>query len=102
VIREEMQVHPSLILNKADPVLIKGGLTDLPEEIAQRLDMPLLGVLPFSMAVHRSGAMDLTAANCGDKKVETETDNIARRLLGDNVPLPKYKLSFAGRRRKKL
>lgn len=102
IIREEMQMYPSLIINKADTALMKKGLTDLPEEIAGALDLPLLGVLPFSMAVQRGSATHVTAADCPDKKVRTEAENIARRILGENIPLPQYRLSFLAKRRKRL
>lgn len=102
IIREEMQMYPSLIINKADAVLMKKGLTDLPEEIAAALGLPLLGVLPFSMAVQRGTVTNTTAADCPDQKVRTEAENIARRMLGENIPLPGYRLSFFARRRKKL
>ena len=59
-----------------------------PDQLAQALDMPLMGVIPESKWVYRALLRHQTALSCGDGRVEKAIGRIAARLLGADVPLP--------------
>lgn len=82
--------HPFLVLNRLNRRLIRRGSMLPPDIIAASLDMPLLGVIPESAAVYEALLEHRTAAQCDDKRVVREMDNIAMRLLGADIPLARY------------
>ncbi|MBQ7656410.1 MAG: P-loop NTPase [Clostridia bacterium] len=82
--------RPSLVLNRVRPMWVRRRLIPSPEQIAQTLDMPLLGVIPESTKIYRALLRHETALDCGDKKVANAIEVIAARMLGADAPLPEY------------
>lgn len=100
LLSEANEAHPSVVFNKVDKSLIKSGAVPVPEAAALSLDMPLLGVIPFSRSVSRALITHTSAYECDDKWVYREIENIAARMMGQSVPHHKYKASLLTRLRK--
>ena len=79
--------HPSLVINRIRPLMMKKGeMLDI-DEICSVLAIDLLGIVPDDEHV-------IKAANSGEPTVMNPSSraaiayrNIARRILGDTVPL---------------
>lgn len=99
LMQELCEAHPSVIFNKLDTFMIKRGLAMDPEGMAARLDMPLIGAVPFSMAVPRALLTHNTAYECDDQKVYRAIENIAFRMMGCNIPFHGYRAWYIYRRR---
>jgi septum site-determining protein MinD len=85
---EKSQIRsPKLVINRIRPNMMKKGeMLDI-DEICSILSIDLLGIVPDDEAV-------IKAANSGEPTVMSDTSrasiayrNIARRILGDSVPL---------------
>ena len=81
------EAHPSVVFNKADPFLIRRGRVSSPEQLALHLDMPLLGVIPFSQSVARALYSRTVAYECDDRRVYRAIEDIALRMLGQELPV---------------
>ena len=93
LMEEENAPHPFLVLNRVSKRLVRRGTMLSPSVIAASLDMPLLGVIPDSPAIYEALLSHKTAAQCEDRRVVNEMDNIAMRLLGADIPLPRCEKS---------
>ncbi len=93
LLSERDAMHPYLVLNRVNRRLVRRGDMLAPDVIASSLDMPLLGAIPESPAVYEALLFHKTAAQCEDRRVVREMDDIAMRLLGADVPLPRYRRS---------
>ena len=90
LLSQREEPRPSVVFNRADRKLIRRGLMQPPETLAQVLDMPLLGVIPDSKKIYQALLAHQTALNCGDRRVAQAIEIIAGRMLGADVPLPDY------------
>ena len=86
---ERLQLHAGLILNRIDRTLIFCREERRPAAIAASLDLPLLGGIPESYDVYRAILTHKTALECDSGAVRRAVKRIARRLAGENVPLPR-------------
>ncbi len=93
VLREHEKDHPRLILNRVDTYLVRSGAVPPPEAIAASLDMPLTGVIPESREVYPAMLRGCCAYYSGDKKLKTAYDRTLSRLLGEDVPFERIKMS---------
>lgn len=83
---DDMPIQMKLLLNRVNParVLASSAIEDLDEAI-DTVGLQLLGVIPESEAIQRSGECGVAlAANSTEGHV---FDAIARRILGEDVPL---------------
>lgn len=87
------EMHPCIIFNRVNPVLVRRGEMTSPQALAESLDMPLVGIVPESPEIYRALLRHENVLNCGDPNVYTAIENIASRLLGAETPLPEYTLS---------
>ena len=101
LLTKDREAHPFVVFNKTELSLITSGAVPMPKDLALALDMPLLGVIPFSMEVARSVYEHRTALTCTKAHVNRAIENICRRLTGESVPLPEYRLSLRARLRRK-
>ncbi|CAM4363582.1 septum site-determining protein MinD [Paenibacillus tarimensis] len=84
---EQAQISAKLVINRIRPTMVKSGdMLDI-DEICQILAIDLLGIVPDDEKV-------IKAANAGEPTVMDPSSraaiayrNIARRILGDKVPL---------------
>ena len=87
---ERRQLHAQLLLNRIDRFLIGVREEKRPGQIAAALDLPLLGGIPESYDVYRGILMHKTALECDAGAVRRAVRRIARRLAGEEVPLPRF------------
>lgn len=90
LLSQREEPHPGIVFNRVNRGLIRKGEMLPPDRLAYSLDMPLMGAIPDSKWVYRALLRHRTALCCGDPAVETEIENIGRRLLGEDVPVPRY------------
>ena len=88
LLSQREEPHPGVVFNRVDFSLVRRGEMQPPDQLAQALDMPLMGVIPESKWVYRALLRHQTALSCGDGRVEKAIGRIAARLLGADVPLP--------------
>ncbi len=72
--------QPYLVLNK-----LEGNVK--PSQIAETLDMKLLGAIPFSRKFHETVVEGKPVLECRDKNVLLAFENLASRMQGLDVPL---------------
>lgn len=77
-----------LVINKVRPELVRAGKNPYLDEIIDRSEIRLIGVVPFSDAIARSAIAGKLGFN-EEKTVSQAFDNIAMRLMGKNVRLTK-------------
>jgi len=78
---------PKLIINRIRPNLVReGDMLDI-DEIVQVLAIDLLGVVPDDEAIIRNANKGEPTVMRPDTKAAIAYRNIARRILGDSVPL---------------
>jgi septum site-determining protein MinD len=85
---EAAEVHgPKLIINRIRPRMVKkGDMLDI-DEIVQVLAIDLLGIVPDDEAVIRNANKGEPTVMRPDTRAAIAYRNIARRILGDSVPL---------------
>jgi len=83
-------IRPGLLLNRYVPERVLAGQLDQPAQLAQQLDLPLLGVVEESPLVQTALANGKTAAQAGDAGLDTAFLDIVQRMLGLNNPIPEY------------
>ena len=81
---------PVLVFNRVSKRLVRSGEMLPPVQLAAILDIPLMGVIPESMAVYRALLRHKGALECGDPKVVRAIEVIAARLLGADAPMETY------------
>lgn len=78
---------PKLIVNRIRPQMVKRGeMLDI-DEIVQVLSIDLLGIVPDDEAIIRNANRGEPTVMKPDTKASLAYRNIARRILGDSVPL---------------
>ena len=94
--------RPLLIANMIHPELVCAGEMYSPRTVANVLDVPLLGFVPYDLQVLRAAARHETFMDveCPAKQA---MDRICRRFTGNPVPMPEFqkKRSRIWRRKKK-
>ncbi len=85
--------HPYLVLNRVRAEYVRSGLAQEPQAIADRLDMPLLGIIPDSDRIYPGLLKGLHPYQCGDRALTGAFDRTAARFLGEDVPFPKMSFS---------
>lgn len=81
---------PVLVFNRVSKRLVRKGEILPPHQLADILDLPLMGVIPESLAVYRALLRHKGALDCGDQKVVRAIEVIAARLLGADAPMENY------------
>ncbi len=82
--------RPVLVLNRVSRRLVRKGVMPAPAQLAQSLDMELMGALPESRKIYQALLRHESVLNCGDSRVIRAIEVIAARLLGADAPLPEY------------
>ncbi|WDL96995.1 septum site-determining protein MinD [Alicyclobacillus sp. ALC3] len=85
---EAAQIHaPQLVINRIRPQMVKRGeMLDI-DEIMQLLAIDLLGIVPDDEAIIRNANRGEPTVMKPDTKASIAYRDIARRILGDAVPL---------------
>ena len=79
-------VRKSMILNRFERKLLRDGGLPLPEDVAQEIGIPLLGIVPESEEILLSSDRGAVAED--PKKASGKCfDRIAGRLLGEEIPI---------------
>lgn len=87
LLEKEKMDPPKLIVNRVRPKLVKSGdMLDI-DEVCQILAIDLLGVVPDDEAVIKAAQNGEPTVMNPSSKASVEFRNIARRILGDPVPL---------------
>lgn len=81
--------RPLLIVNRVIPEMVASGEMYSPQTVASVLDVPLLGYLPEDRAVLSALSRHDTFMN-QDCPARQAMDRIARRFLGEYVPMPAF------------
>ena len=105
LLEAEEKHHPSLIVNRIRPSMVKkGDMMDI-NDMIEILAVELLGVVPDDdFIVVSTNRGEPAVLNAGSRAGEAYR-NIARRLMGENVPLMKLEddnQGFIGRLRKMM
>lgn len=93
MLNQRDEPHPGIVFNRVSPSLIRRGQMTPPQTLAQALDMPLLGILPDSPGVYRALLGRRRMLDCGDEQWVNALATLARRLMGQEAPLPEYRPS---------
>lgn len=91
-----------LIINRARPRMMRRGDMLSVDEILNLLQIPLLGIVEEDEAVLKSLKRGVLPVNESSSKAGKEFYNIARRILGENVPITKLSGSSRFLFRKRL
>ena len=83
-------IHPRMILNRADRLLVSVHEEQRPAEISARTDMQLLGVIPDSNDVYRALLMHKTALQCDSFSVRRAFLRTADRMTGTERKFPRF------------
>lgn len=88
LLEKEKQIEPAkLVINRVRPNMIrKGEMLDI-DEICQVLAVDLLGVVPDDEYVIKAANIGEPTVMNPDSRAAIAYRNIARRILGDSVPL---------------
>ena len=79
--------EPKLVVNRIRPEMVKRGeMLDI-DEIVQVLSIDLLGIVPDDEAIIKNANRGEPTVMRPDTKAAIAYRNIARRILGDSVPL---------------
>jgi len=79
--------NPKLVVNRIRPQMVKqGNMLDI-DEIVQVLAIDLLGIVPDDEAIISNANRGEPTVMRPDSKASLAYRNIARRIMGDNVPL---------------
>ena len=87
---EKEEPRPVIVFNRVQKKLVRRGEMPAPAQMAQALDLPLMGVIPESPNIYRALLRHQSALACGDKKVVRAIEGLAARLLGEDAPLEAY------------
>lgn len=90
LLSDKGETHPGIVFNRIKRHLVRRGEMLPPAQLAQALDLPLMGVIPDSEKVYRALLRHETALYCGDRAVEEAIEVLGSRLLGADTPLPDY------------
>lgn len=83
----EQIMSPKLVVNRIRPQMVKKGeMLDI-DEIVQVLSIDLLGIVPDDEAIIKNANRGEPTVVKPDTKASLAYRNIARRILGDSVPL---------------
>ena len=87
---EKKGIHPRMILNRADRLLVSVHEEQRPAAISARTDMQLLGVIPDSNDVYRALLMHKTALQSDSVSVRHAILRTADHLTGIERKFPRY------------
>ena len=93
LLTQREEPRPVVVFNRVSKKLVRLGEMRTPAQMAATLDMPLMGAVPDSPKVYRALLHHRGALHCGDDKVVSAIEHIAARLMGEDVPLERYKPS---------
>lgn len=87
MLEAERIMNPKLVINRIRPKMVqKGDMLDI-DEIVQLLGCDLLGIVPDDEAIISNANKGEPTVLKPDSKAALAYRNIARRILGDSVPL---------------
>ena len=93
LLNERDEPRPGIVFNRVSPRLIRQGQMTPPQALAQALDMPLLGIMPDCPSVYRALLRHQRVLDCGDEAWTQAVTALAKRLMGQEAPLPEYRPS---------
>ncbi len=91
ILFEKTSKRPHLLINRYDRRLLRRGSVKPPEAISAALDLPLMGVFEDDSAVYRAMLSGRTMAECGSGGTQNAVRRVAGRMLGAQIPFPRYK-----------
>ncbi len=89
LLRKKGLDSPHLIMNRLQSSLIRTGEMPSAQSVSMLLDLPLLGEIPEDPAVYRA-QLQHSAVSRFDCEARNALVRIARRIMGEDVPLPSY------------
>ena len=78
-----------LVINRARPKMMRRGDMLSVDEILNLLQIPLIGIVEEDETVLKSLKRNLLPVNDSSSKAGKEFRNIAKRILGENIPITK-------------
>lgn len=78
---------PRLVLNRIDPVMVKRGDMMSLEDVTEILAIPVLGIVPYDETIVTSTNRGEPAALDPSSRAGQGFRDIARRLIGEDVPM---------------
>jgi septum site-determining protein MinD len=78
---------PRLVLNRIDPVMVKRGDMLSLEDVTEILAIPVLGLVPHDESIVTSTNRGEPAALDQGSRAGEGFRNVARRLMGENIPM---------------
>ncbi len=93
LLTQQEEPRPVLAVNRVNRKLVRLGEMRTPAQLAAILDMPLIGAVPDSPKVYRALLNHKGAMHCGDAKVASAIEHMSARLIGEDVPLERYRHS---------
>lgn len=90
ILTQREEPRPALALNRVSRALVRTGDMTPPDQLAAALDLPLLGVIPESQSVYQALLRHQRPLQCGDAAFTQAVEDLAARMLGADIPLPKY------------
>ena len=89
LVEAEKKPPPKLILNRAKAHMIERGDMLSPEDVTDILSIELLGIVPEDEAVIPSTNSGVPIVLNKDSQAGAAFNRIARRLMGENIPIEK-------------
>lgn len=89
LMQEKELPRPQLVVNRLDAQLIQHGEMYAATTVAQTLDLELLGEIPEEPMVYRALIKHLPLMDV-DCEGRNALERLARRMLGEELPLPGY------------
>jgi septum site-determining protein MinD len=101
LLERDLGIQPSLVINRYDPRLVQKGDMLSIDDVLDILSIDLLGVVPDDDGIVVSTNKGVPAVLDSNIYANTAYRNIAQRVLGQNVPLMRFRKpgfwSFLGR-----
>ena len=92
VLFENRNLQMHLVVNRVQPKLVADGLTMQPSQIADVLDIPLIGEIPACEQVYRALLDHKSASETKDKPLTKSFERLALRVEGGDAPFETYKV----------
>ncbi len=93
LLTQQEEPRAVVAVNRVNKKLVRLGEMRAPAQFAAILDMPLIGAVPDSPKVYRALLHHRGALHSGDSNVVKAIENMAARLMGNDVRQERYKAS---------
>lgn len=79
--------RPSLVINRVDEDKVFSGFYEQPVDLAQGLDLPLMGLLPDDPGIYEAMLLGKTAAEMNRDEFSVPLQEMLERLEGSLIPI---------------